>query len=62
VVIKVLFVLLVLCTAALVAVGIAVLLRVRRHFKQEQMDAQARSTLDEAAEKTSRAADEDESS
>jgi len=42
VVIKVLFVLLVLCTAALVAVGVAVLLRVRRHFKQEQMDAQAR--------------------
>jgi NADH:ubiquinone oxidoreductase subunit K len=43
VVIKVLFVLLVLCTAALVAVGIAVLLRVKRHFKQEQMDAQVHS-------------------
>jgi NADH:ubiquinone oxidoreductase subunit K len=51
VVIKVLFVLLVLCTAALVAVGIAILLRVRRHLKQEHMDAQIRSTLDEAAEK-----------
>jgi hypothetical protein len=51
VVIKVLFVLLVMCTAALVAVGIAVLLRVRRHFKQEHMDAQIRSTIDEAAEK-----------
>lgn len=50
-VIKVLFVLLVLCTAALMAVGIAMLLRVRRHLKQEHMDAQIRSTLDEAAEK-----------
>ena len=59
-VIKVLFVLLMLCTAALVAVGIAVLLRVRRHLKQEQTDAQARTKIDEAAEKTTRAADEDE--
>ena len=49
-VIKVLFVLLVLCTAALVAVGIAILLRVRRHLQQEHMDAQVRSTLNEAAE------------
>jgi hypothetical protein len=48
VVIKVLFVLLVLCTAALVSVGIAVLLRVKRHFKQEQLGAQARSALNEA--------------
>ena len=32
-VIKVLFVLLILCTAALFAVGIGVLLRVRRHLK-----------------------------
>jgi hypothetical protein len=62
VVIKVLFVLLVLCTAALVAVGIAVLLRVRRHLKQESMDAQARSALDEVAEKTTNAVDEDKSS
>ena len=58
-VIKVLFVLLVLCTAALMAVGIAILLRVRRHLKQEHMDAQIRSTLDEAAEK---AAEEEKSS
>jgi NADH:ubiquinone oxidoreductase subunit K len=48
VVIKVLFVLLVLCTAALEAVGIAVLLRVKRHFKQEQLDAQARFAFNEA--------------
>jgi hypothetical protein len=59
VVIKVLFVLLVLCTAALVAVGIAILLRVRRHLRQVHMDAQVRSTLDEAAEK---AAEEEKSS
>ena len=38
-VIKILFVLLILCTAALVAVGIGVLLRVRRHLKQEHTDA-----------------------
>ena len=50
--------LLVVCTAALVAVCIALLLRVRRHLKQEQMDAQARSTLEEVAEK---AAEEDKS-
>jgi hypothetical protein len=59
VVIKILFGLLVLCTAALVAVGIAVLLRVRRHFTQEHIDAQVRSTLDDAAEK---AAEEEKSS
>jgi hypothetical protein len=59
VVIKILFGLLVLCTAALVAVGIAVLLRVRRHLTQEHIDAQVRSTLDEAAEK---AAEEEKSS
>lgn len=58
-VIKILFVLLVLCTAALVAVGIALLLRVRRHLTQEHIDAQVRSTLDEAAEK---AAEEEKSS
>jgi NADH:ubiquinone oxidoreductase subunit K len=48
VVIKILFVLLVVCTAALVAVGIAVLLRVRRHLKQEELDAQARPKLDDS--------------
>lgn len=45
--IKVLFVLLVLCTAALVTVGIAVLLRVRRHLKQERMNSHSPSTVDE---------------
>jgi hypothetical protein len=54
VVIKVLFVLLVLCTAALLAVGIAVLLRVRRHLKQEHKDAQLRSDLDEATGQTAK--------
>jgi NADH:ubiquinone oxidoreductase subunit K len=53
VVIKVLFVLLVLCTAALVAVGIALLLRVKRHFKQEQLDAQARSAGNEVDDRSS---------
>jgi NADH:ubiquinone oxidoreductase subunit K len=53
VVIKVLFVLLVLCTAALVAVGIALLLRVKRHLKQEQLDAQARSAGEEVDDKPS---------
>jgi hypothetical protein len=53
VVIKVLFVLLVLCTAALVAVGAAVLLRVRRHFRQEQMDAQTRPVGNEVDDKPS---------
>ena len=52
-VIKVLFVLLVLCTAALVAVGIALLLRVKRHLKQEQLDAQARSAGEEVDDKPS---------
>jgi hypothetical protein len=34
--IKALYVLFVICTAALVAVGIGVLLRVRRHLSQER--------------------------
>jgi hypothetical protein len=41
VVIKILFVLLILCTAALVAVGIGVLLRVRRHLNEEHTEGQA---------------------
>jgi len=48
VVIKILFVLLVVCTAALVAVGIALLLRVRRHLKQEESDAQSRTKVNES--------------
>jgi NADH:ubiquinone oxidoreductase subunit K len=54
VVIKVLFVLLIVCTAALMAVGVAILVRVRRHLKQELIDAQVRSALDEATEKASK--------
>lgn len=52
-VIKILFVLLVVCTAALVAVGIALLLRVRRHLKQEELDAQTRPKLDDSGSQTS---------
>jgi hypothetical protein len=37
-----------------VAVGVAMLLRVRRHLKQEHIDEQVRSTLDEAAEKAAK--------
>jgi len=51
VVIKVLFVLLVLCTAALVAVGIAVLLRVRKHIHQEHQEAKLQSGLEKTSEK-----------
>lgn len=47
-VIKILFVLLVVCTAALVAVGIALLLRVRRHLKQEELDARSNPKLDDS--------------
>jgi hypothetical protein len=50
--IKVLFVLLIVGTAALTAVCIAIHLRVKRHLQQEQMEAQVRSTLAEAAEST----------
>jgi len=53
VVIRILFVLLVVCTTALVAVGIAVLLRVRRHLKQEALDAQTRPRLDDSESQTS---------
>jgi NADH:ubiquinone oxidoreductase subunit K len=53
VVIKILFVLLVVCTAALVAVGIALLLRVRRHLKQEELDAQTRIKSDDSESQTS---------
>jgi hypothetical protein len=58
VVIKILFVLLVLCTAALLAVGVALLLRVRRHLTQEHMDSQVRSAVEEIAEQ---AAEEEKS-
>jgi hypothetical protein len=52
VVIKVFFTLLVLCTAAIVVVCLAIHFRVKRHLRQEQIDAQVRSVIDEAAEST----------
>jgi hypothetical protein len=52
VVIKLFFALLVLCTAALVTVALAIHFRVKRHLRQEQMDAQVRAVLQDAAEST----------
>ena len=51
-VIKVFFAVLVLCTAAIVVVCLAIHFRVKRHLRQEQIDAQVRSVIDEAAEST----------
>ena len=51
-VIKVLFALLIVCTAALTTVCLAIHFRVKRHLRQEEMDAQVRSTLEEAATTT----------
>ena len=51
-VIKLFFVLLVLCTAALVIVALAIHFRVKRHLRQEQMDAQVRAVIEDAAEST----------
>ena len=51
-VIKVLFVLLILCTAALVAVGIGVLLRVRRHLNEEHTEGQAEQEVKPSDEST----------
>jgi hypothetical protein len=48
VVIKILFVLLILCTAALIAVGIGILLRVRRHLGEGHADGQVVHEPDEA--------------
>jgi len=52
VVIKLLFVLLVLGTVAIAAVCLAIHLRVKRHLRQEEMDAQVRAVIEEAAEST----------
>jgi hypothetical protein len=52
VVIKLLFVLLVLGTVAIAAVCLALHLRVKRHLRQEQMDARVRAVIEEAAEST----------
>ena len=51
-VIKLLFVLLVLGTVAIAAVCLAIHLRVKRHLRQEEMDAQVRAVIEEAAEST----------
>ena len=51
--IKLFFALLVLCTAALVIVALAIHFRVKRHLRQEQMDAQVRAAIEGAAESTS---------
>ena len=52
VVIKLFFALLVLCTAALIIVGLAIHFRVKRHLRQEQMDAQVRAAIEGVAEST----------
>ena len=49
-VIKVFFVLLMLGTAAIGAVCLAIHFRVKRHLRQERMDAQVRAVLEQAAE------------
>ncbi|MGB8770334.1 MAG: hypothetical protein WCC92_11995 [Candidatus Korobacteraceae bacterium] len=52
--IKLFFALLVLCTAALVIVGLAIHFRVKRHLRQKQMDAQVRAVIEGAAESTAK--------
>jgi hypothetical protein len=52
VVIKLFFVLLILCTAALVIVALAIHFRVKRHLRQEQMDTKVRAVIEDAAEST----------
>jgi len=50
VVIKLFFVLLVLGTFAIAAVCLAVHFRVKRHLRQEEMEAQVRTIIEDAAE------------
>jgi hypothetical protein len=52
VLIKLLFVLLVLGTVAIAAVCLAIHLRIKRHLRQEEMDAQVRAVIEDAAEST----------
>ena len=52
--IKLFFALLVLCTAALVIVALAIHFRVKRHLRQEQMDVQVRAVIEDAAESTTK--------
>ena len=49
-VIKLFFVLLVLCTVAIAAVCLAIHLRVKRHLRQEEIEAQVRPLIEDAAE------------
>lgn len=49
-VIKLFFVLLVLCTIAIVAVCLAIHFRVKRHLRQEEMDSQVRAVIEDAVE------------
>jgi len=42
----------VLGTVAIAAVCLAIHLRVKRHLRQEEMDAQVRAVIEEAAEST----------
>ena len=51
-VIKLLFVLLVLGTVAIAVVCLAIHLRVKRHLRQEEMDAQVRAVIEDAAKST----------
>ena len=48
--IKVFFVLLMLGTAAIAAVCLAIHFRVKRHLRQKQMEAQVRAVIEDAAE------------
>ena len=48
--IKVFFAVLVVCTAAIAAVCLAIHFRVKRHLRQEQMDSQVRAVIEDAAE------------
>ncbi len=50
--IKLFFALLVLCTAALVIVALAIHFRVKRHLRQEQMEAQVRAAIEDAVDST----------
>lgn len=49
-VIKLFFLLLVLCTSAIAGVCLAIHFRVKRHLRQEEMEAQVRAVIEDAAE------------
>jgi hypothetical protein len=50
VVIKLFFLLLVLCTVAIAAVCLAIHFRVKRHLRQDEIEAQVRPLIEDAAE------------